>query len=79
MEKAESKNVVQFPASLKTKNPAAALGKLGGSKGGKIRAARLSPEQRAAIAANAAKARSVTPAMEAKITDHVWDLEELLA
>jgi hypothetical protein len=50
--------VVKFPAPVKIKNPAAvALGKLGGSKGGKIRAARLSPEQRTAIAAQAANAR----------------------
>jgi len=40
------------------KNPAAvALGKLGGSKGGKIRASRLSPKRRSEIAKNAAKAR----------------------
>lgn len=40
------------------KNPAAvALGKLGGAKGGKARAAKLSPEQRAEIAKRAAAAR----------------------
>ena len=40
------------------KNPAAvALGKLGASKGGKARAAKLSPEERKAIAKKAAKAR----------------------
>ena len=40
------------------KNPAAvALGKLGGSKGGKTRAARLSPEQRREIAQKAARKR----------------------
>ena len=40
------------------KNPAAvALGKLGGSKGGKKRAANLSPERRAEIAKKAARAR----------------------
>jgi hypothetical protein len=40
------------------KNPAAvALGKLGGSKGGTIRAARLTPEQRSEIAQKAARAR----------------------
>jgi hypothetical protein len=54
--------VVRFRSPVKVmvrvKNPAAvALGKLGGSKGGKIRAARLSPEQRTAIAAQAARAR----------------------
>ncbi len=40
------------------KNPAAvALGKLGGAKGGKARAAKLTPEQRSEIARKAAKAR----------------------
>lgn len=42
----------------KRKNKAAqALGKLGGLKGGKARAAKLSPERRAEIASKAAKAR----------------------
>ena len=40
------------------KNPAAvALGRLGGAKGGKARAAKLTPERRAEIARNAAAAR----------------------
>lgn len=40
------------------KNPAAvALGKLGGSKGGKARAAKLSARRRSAIAKKAARAR----------------------
>jgi hypothetical protein len=40
------------------KNPAAvALGKLGGAKGGKARAEKLSPAKRKAIAKKAAKAR----------------------
>ncbi len=40
------------------KNPAAvALGKLGGKKGGKARAAKLTPEQRKEIARKAAEAR----------------------
>jgi len=40
------------------KNPAAvALGKLGGSKGGKARAAKLSPTKRKQIAQKAAEAR----------------------
>jgi hypothetical protein len=40
------------------KNPAAvALGKLGGAKGGKARAAKLSAEQRKSIATNAARIR----------------------
>jgi hypothetical protein len=42
----------------KKKNPnAVALGKLGGSKGGKIRAARLTPERRREIARNAVLTR----------------------
>ena len=43
---------------MKVKNPAAvALGRLGGLKGGKARAEKLSAERRAEIARNAAKAR----------------------
>jgi hypothetical protein len=42
----------------KRKNPAAvALGRLGGPKGGKARAASLTPEQRSEIAKKAAAAR----------------------
>jgi hypothetical protein len=42
----------------KKKNPnAVALGKLGGSKGGKIRAAKLTPEKRREIALKAVLAR----------------------
>jgi hypothetical protein len=42
----------------KKKNPhAVALGRLGGSKGGKIRAAKLTSEQRSEIARNAVLAR----------------------
>ena len=42
----------------KEKNPAAvALGKLGGAKGGKARAAKLSAKRRSAIAKKAAKKR----------------------
>jgi hypothetical protein len=41
-----------------TKNPAAvALGRLGGLKGGKARASKLTPEKRKEIARKAAKAR----------------------
>jgi hypothetical protein len=40
------------------KNPAAVeLGRLGGKKGGRARAAKLTPEERSEIARNAAKAR----------------------
>ena len=50
--------VLAFPTPARVKNPAAvALGKLGGSKGGRIRAERLSPATRKAIAQQAAKAR----------------------
>ena len=45
-------------AGRDTKNPAAmALGRMGGLKGGKARAASLSPTKRAQIARRAAKAR----------------------
>ena len=55
---ASVKVVVKFPSPVKIKNPAAvALGKLGGSKGGRIRAAKLSEERRKEIAQQAAKAR----------------------
>ena len=47
-----------IPATKPEKNPAAvALGRLGGLKGGKARAKRLSPAKRAAIARKAAKSR----------------------
>jgi hypothetical protein len=50
------RKVVQFLPHKK--NPAAvALGKLGGTKGGNARAAKLSPEERKEIAQKAAKAR----------------------
>jgi hypothetical protein len=43
---------------VKEKNPAAvALGRLGGLKGGKARAEKLSPERRKEIAVNAIKKR----------------------
>jgi hypothetical protein len=46
------------PEPAPAKNPhAVALGKLGGSKGGKARAASLSPEERRAIAQKAAASR----------------------
>jgi hypothetical protein len=51
----ERKKTIQFP---RKKNPAAvALGKLGGFKGGRARAAKLSQEERTAIAQRAAQAR----------------------
>lgn len=44
--------------TVREKNPAAvALGRLGGAKGGKARAAKLTPERRADIAKKAALAR----------------------
>lgn len=46
------------PAASDGKNPAAvALGKLGGAKGGKARAAKLSASRRSAIAKKAARSR----------------------
>jgi hypothetical protein len=46
------------PEKPSGKNPAAvALGKLGGAKGGKARAAKLTPEQRSEMARKAAAAR----------------------
>ena len=43
---------------MREKNPnAVALGKLGGSKGGKVRAAKLTPEERSESARKAAVAR----------------------
>lgn len=46
------------PKEKPVKNPAAvALGRLGGLKGGKARAAKLSPKKRSAIAKKAAAAR----------------------
>ena len=43
---------------VKEKNPAAvALGRLGGLKGGKARAAKLTPKQRKQVAQKAARAR----------------------
>jgi hypothetical protein len=55
--------LVQGVAAQHEKNPAAvALGKLGGSKGGKIRAAKLSAKRRSEIARKAARARWTTRA-----------------
>ncbi|MSQ06685.1 MAG: hypothetical protein EXR54_01955 [Dehalococcoidia bacterium] len=46
------------PQEAPGKNPnAVALGRLGGQKGGKARAAKLTPEQRSEIAKKAAQAR----------------------
>lgn len=50
------------PAKKHRKNPAAvALGRRGGLKGGKARAAKLTPEQRSEIAQKAAQARWKQP------------------
>jgi hypothetical protein len=52
---------------MQEKNPnAVALGKLGGSKGGKTRAARLTPEERSASARKAAVARWARVKKDAK-------------
>jgi len=48
----------ETPAKEDTRNPhAVALGRLGGKKGGKARAAKLTPEERKEAARKAAKAR----------------------
>ena len=50
--------VEEKPLDTTGKNPnAVALGRLGGQKGGKARAAKLTPEQRSEIARKAARAR----------------------
>ena len=50
--------LIQKVVAKGDKNPAAvALGRLGGSKGGKIRAAKLSAKRRSEIAKKAAQAR----------------------
>ncbi len=55
--------VAKMKAEKPAKNPAAvALGKLGGAKGGKARAAALSAKRRKAIAKKAAAARWGSPA-----------------
>ena len=49
---------LQAKAVAEGKNPAAvALGRLGGLKGGKARASKLTPKERSAIAKKAAQAR----------------------
>jgi len=51
-------HVVEQVIEKTEKNPhAVALGKLGGAKGGKARAANMTPEQRSEIARNAARKR----------------------
>jgi hypothetical protein len=56
--RAEPGEVIAFPVPVKMKNPmAVALGKLGGSKGGKIRAQKLSAEEKSAIARQGGLAR----------------------
>jgi len=50
------RKIVHFPP--RKKNPAAvALGKLGGMKGGRARAAKLTPQERKEVAQRVAKAR----------------------
>ena len=58
----EATNEQPEPEQQPEKNPhAAALGRLGGLKGGKARAQKLTPEQRREIAKKAAAARWVAP------------------
>ena len=55
---ATGETVEEERAADSGKNPAAvALGRLGGRRGGKARAAKLAPEERRRIAAHAAKMR----------------------
>ncbi len=55
---AETENLETLEMTLPEKNPAAvALGRLGGLKGGRARAAKLSPRKRKEIAQKAAAAR----------------------
>lgn len=59
--------VVPTPAKKKRKNPAAvALGRKGGLKGGKARAAKMTAQERAESARNAALARWKTGRPEEK-------------
>jgi hypothetical protein len=54
----EATEGIKEETPVKEKNPAAvALGRLGGLKGGRVRAERLSPKKRKQIAQKAAKAR----------------------
>ena len=54
----EPKSEEAEPESIEGKNPhAVALGRLGGLKGGKARASKLTPEQRKEIARRAAQSR----------------------
>jgi hypothetical protein len=58
MQEATGEKPTEEPKPEKEKNPAAvALGRLGGLKGGKARAKKLSDEQRKEIAQKAARAR----------------------
>jgi hypothetical protein len=53
-----AKQIIDEAVANEEKNPAAvALGRLGGLKGGKARAEKLSPEKRREIAKKAAKSR----------------------
>ena len=57
-EKVDADATDEHPVMRQPKNPAAvSLGRLGGQKGGRARADKLSPEQRSEIARRAASAR----------------------
>lgn len=59
---AESESERTEPELIEGKNPhAVALGRLGGLRGGKARASKLTPEQRKEIARKAAEARWKKP------------------
>ncbi|HME44248.1 MAG TPA: hypothetical protein VKF36_14245 [Syntrophorhabdales bacterium] len=58
VDEATRKGLPAEPKAIRAKNPAAvALGRLGGLKGGKVRAEKLSPEKRKKIAQKAAQKR----------------------
>ena len=62
VDRADSEGMAQPQGTPPEKNPAAvALGRLGGLKGGKARAAKLTPAKRKAIARKAAAARWSKP------------------
>jgi hypothetical protein len=62
VQRAMGQLLAETPPVESAKNPhAVALGKLGGARGGKARAAKLSAKKRAEIAKKAAKARWAKP------------------
>jgi len=62
--------LVEQPAAPEKDPAAVSLGRRGGLKGGKARAAKLSPEQRKEIAQRAAAARWSKPIVSDSVADH---------